>query len=247
MRRVILPRNIVIVPLVLALSGVHAQLGVTTFGVQVKPVFPLDFFDPVTPVGEEPLYGTLELTGGFSFGMLVRAGITKSISLEVGINQIRRAYDWTLTNDTVGFTGGDRIRWTGYEIPLTGLVYIRLGERTWMNNAIGFSLDMYPSDAVRDVDDARAYLFRSDWAQAGVVANLGVEYRTLKSGYLYFGATYHRPFGNMAVAELTWYTGDLFPHRVRADLNGSYLTLDLRYFFHEKPDKRRMFRGTGAP
>lgn len=228
------------------MSG-YAQLGVTTFGIQLKPVFPVEFFDPLTTIGEPPLHGSLELTGGFAFGMLVRSGITKSISLEVGINQIQRRYDWTLSNDTAGFTGGEKLRWVGYEIPITGLVYIRLGERTWMNSAAGVSIDLYPSDVVRDIDDARAYLFRSNWVQAGVVANLGVEYRTPKSGILYLGATYHRPFGNMAVAELTWYTQDLFPHPVRGDLNGTYLTLDLRYFFHEKADRKRVFKGSGAP
>lgn len=226
---------------------VRAQLGVTTFGIQLKPVIPLDFFDPVTRVGEAPLSGELQLTGGFAFGMLVRTGLTRSISLETGINQIQRRYDFRIVNDTAGQAGAEKLRWVGYEIPLVGLVYVRLGERTWMNNAIGFSLDMYPSDATRDIIGGRAYLFRSNWAQAGVVGNVGFEYRTVKSGYFYLGATFHRPFGAMAVAELTWFDANTLPYAVRADLNGAYLTVDLRYFFFEKPDKARVFRGSGTP
>lgn len=210
-------------------------------------MIPLDFFDPVTTVGEAPLSGELELTGGFAFGMLVRTGLTRSISLETGINQIQRRFDFRIRNDTAGYTGGEALRWVGYEIPVVALVYVRLGERTWMNNAIGMSLDMYPSDATRDIIDGRGYLFRSNWAQAGVVGNLGFEYRTQKSGYFYLGATFHRPFGAMAVAELSWFDASAYPHPVRADLNGAYLTVDLRYFFHERPDKARVFRGSNTP
>ena len=213
----------------------------------MKPVIPLDFFDPLTKVGEPPLSGSVELTGGYAFGMLVRTGITKSVSLEVGIDQIQRRYDFRIVNDTAGYDDGEKLRWVGYEIPVVGLVYVRLGERTWMNNAIGFSVDMYPSDATRDIVDGRGYLFRKNWAQAAVVGNLGFEYRTLKSGYFYLGATYHRPFGTMAVAELSWYDQNLFAHPIRAELNGAYLTLDLRYFFYEKPDKGKVFRGNTAP
>ena len=152
-------------------------------------------------------------------------------------------YDWHLANDTAGFSGGEQLRYVGYEIPVLALVYVRLGQRTWMNNAIGFSADLYPSDVVRDIEDARAYLFRNSWVQAGVVGNIGVEYRTEKSGYFYFGATYHRPFGAMATADLTWYDPTLFPYTIRGDLAGQYLTVDLRYFFHERPDKQRVRRG----
>lgn len=55
------------------------------------------------------------------------------------------------------------------------------------------------------------------------------------SGYFYLGATFHRPFGEMAKADVTWldrYTG-LTPYRMSTFLSGSYLTVDLRYYFHE--------------
>lgn len=202
-------------------------------------MIPFEFFDPLTEVGGPPLTGSLELTGGFSFGMLVRTGLTRTLSLEVGIDQINRRYDWRVVNDTAGFDDGEQIRYVGYEIPVLLLAYIRLGERTWMNNALGLSADLYPSDAVRDIEDARAFIFRNNWAQAGAVGNIGFEYRTLKRGIFYLGATYHRPFGSMALAQLTWYTPDLYPHTLSTELDGSYLTVDVRYFFHEKSDRKK--------
>ncbi len=210
-----------------------------TVGLQAKPVIPFTFFDPVTQLEVPPLNGTVELTGGFAFGMVVRAGITKSISLETGINQITRRFDVAFANDTNGYAIKDQLRLIGYEIPVLAMVYIRLGERSWMNNALGFSLDLYPSDAERAQEYSRVYMARRDWKQLGLVANIGVEYRTLKSGWFYLGATYHRPFGDIAQAELTWYDRLNFGTVISAGIPGSYLTADLRYFFHNEPDKAR--------
>ena len=203
----------------------------------MKPVIPLEFFDPITVVERPDLIGRIELKGGFAFGMNVRVGVTNSISLETGISQIRRAYDFTIVNDTSGYTGSDRVRFTGYEIPVQGAVYIRLGQKTWMNAALGASIDMYPSDVQRDVERGRIYMFRYDWVRFGILGNMGVEYRTDKSGILYLGASYHRPFNDMAIAEFTYYAPNFFPYSMRTALNGTYLTLDLRYYFHDDSER----------
>ncbi|MBK8338937.1 MAG: hypothetical protein IPK99_02495 [Flavobacteriales bacterium] len=211
----------------------------TTFGIQVKPVIPLEFFDPRVDFKAGALNGHLELTGGFAFGMLVRTGFTKILSMEVGINQTRRNYNFGLVNDTASFEASDRIRYVGYEVPLLLLAYIRLTERLWMNTALGPSLDLYPSDALRELLDARAYLTRKGWLQGAAVGNLGFELRTQKAGYFYLGATYHRAFGAMARANLTYYSPIGVPTTIATDLSGSYLTVDFRYFFHEDPDRMR--------
>lgn len=226
------------------LAGVlcQAQQGLTTFGMQVKPVVPFSFFEPLVTTERPSLTGSVELTGGYAFGMSVRVGITKAFSLETGIGQIRRNYRFTVQNDTSGYNGSDRVRYTGYEVPITALVFIRLGERTWMNSALGFSLDMYPSDVQRDIEQGRIYIFRRNWAQFGVLGNMGVEYRTESSGSFYLGATFHRPFNDMALADLTYYGPTFLPYTMTALLDGSYLTLDLRYYFHEEPELRRKKR-----
>ncbi|HMC97561.1 MAG TPA: hypothetical protein VKG92_07915 [Flavobacteriales bacterium] len=232
----------------LGAGGSSAQVGVTTFGIQVKPVVPLDFFDPVSTAERPSMTGTVELTGGLAFGMSVRVGITKAISLETGIGQIQRRYRFNITNDTSGYSESDDIRYIGYEVPITGLVYIRLGQRTWMNAALGFSLDLYPSDAQRDIAEGRIYLFRSNWAQMGVLGNLGVEYRTERSGIFYLGGTFHRPFNPMAQADFTYYyfgQPSFQSYTASTTLSGAYLTLDLRYYFHEDPDRTRLHRDGG--
>lgn len=218
------------------------QVGVTTFGLQVKPVIPFPFFDPVTSFERPNIKASLEIEGGFAFGMVVRTGLGKSISLETGINQITRRFAFQLANDTNGYSDQGRVRYVGYEIPVMALAYVRLGERTWMNNALGFSADLYPSDATLVLDRSQIYIFRRHWLLFGVVANIGVEYRTEKSGYFYLGATFHRPFNDMAQADATWFSTNFVPYRNSQLLDGSYLTVDLRYFFHEDPDKAALRR-----
>jgi hypothetical protein len=217
----------------------QAQVGVITLGLQVKPVIPFGFFDPVSRFQGNKLKGSLELTGGKAFGMLVRAGITPSISFETGIAQIDRHFDVAISHDTTGYNDRTELKFIGYEIPVMALVFIRLGERTWMNNALGFSVDMYPSDVERVMDESTVYVARKNWALLGVVGNLGVEYRTLKSGTIYLGATYHRPFGDLAQAELRWYDSARHESLIKGALAGSYLTVDLRYFFHTDPERPR--------
>jgi hypothetical protein len=228
--------------LALAPFTVIAQQGVTTLGIQTKPVIPLGFFNPVVSTEREHLTGRVSLTGGYAFGMSIRVGVTNTISFETGISQIQRNYRYALRNDTSGYADSAGFRYVGYEIPITALVYIRLGERMWMNAALGFSLDAYPSDVQKDVEEGRIFVFRSNWAQFSTLANLGVEYRTERSGYFYLGASFHRPFGAIAVADLTYYGPTFLPYMMRTELDGGYLTLDLRYYFHEDPDRTRVRR-----
>lgn len=214
------------------------QAGVTTFGIQVKPVIPFTYIDSRVELAREHFTGSVELNGGFAFGMSVRIGLTKAISLETGLSQIQRRYSFTLNNDTSNYSETAKVRYVGYELPITALVFIRLGERSYMNAAIGLSADFYPSDAQRDVERGRIYMFRNRWVQLGVLGNLGVEYRTLKSGTFYLGATFHRPFNPLSTVDLTYYGPSFFPYVMRGSLSGAYLTADIRYYFHEDPAKR---------
>lgn len=228
--------------MIAACGPLHAQRPTTTFGLQVKPVIPFSFFETIATAQRENLSGDLRLEGGFAFGMTVRTGITNSISLETGIGQITRRFAFTLRNDTSGYSDQGQVRYIGYEIPLAALVYVRLGERSWMNGSLGGSFDFYPSDAQKDLEYGRVYVYRNRWVQLGLLGNLGVEYRTERSGTFYLGATYHRPFTDMATADLTWYTNTFFPYTMRTTLDGGYLTIDLRYYFHEDSGRRRVWQ-----
>ena len=225
--------------LLLSSAYASAQKGVLTVGLQFKPVVPVSFFNDVATVVEGDISAEMTPTFGYSFGMNVRRGIGDLFALETGINYIQRNYDYDYSRSSFEFQESGQVTFVGYEIPLMALFYVRLGQSTYMNVAGGVAADMFPSDAVKTSDALRVYVFRKNWIQGSVMANVGFEMRTEKSGYFVVGATYHRPFTTMAVTEFTHYDDNGFPTSVRTDLTGTYITLDLRYFFHDDPNKKK--------
>ena len=106
---------------------------------------------------------------------------------------------------------------------------------------MGGSLDMFAS-AVQIYDTVfNQVSLRNRVMQGAVIANLGWEWRTEKSGYNYIGASYHRPF-NFIYLSRTQYYGTDPDAGASIELLGNYLTLDLRYFFHEDPETRKQRR-----
>ena len=124
-----------------------------------------------------------------------------------------------------------------YEVPIKAMIFVRLGERLYLNNGLGFSVDMYASDVgVGDIQ-LEALTLRGAWAKIALEGHVGFEYRTKKAGYFYLGGTYHNPFSPVARSIVAYSTAterrymDFF-------LRGGYLTLDLKYFFNELPVRK---------
>ena len=214
-----------------------AQENILTAGFQFKPIFSSGFFDAGSKnTVQNNIDYSLKQKFGYCFGMMVRRGITKKISFETGINYIQRNYELSITDST--FKGISDFGIVGYEVPLLGMVYIQLGERVFMNTALGMSLDIFPSDIATSGDYFKNYSERKHMIQEAFLGNLGYEYRTEKSGYLYLGASYHRPLQNIYSSNIE-YTGNNKSEITQIDILGNYLTLDIRYFFYEASLKQK--------
>ena len=224
------------------LPNLFSQEKVTTFGVQLKPIIPVDFFNGGTQVKTR---NNIEYINqprfGMSFGMVIRKGMTKNLSLETGLNFLRRNYDLTINDPDSSFSSKSDFSIVNYEIPVLLLVYIRLGRNTFMNVAGGASIDVYPSDLFVGDEYFENTIVKRAWIQPSMLANLGWEYRTEKSGYIYIGASLHRPFANI-FTEFVGYKGERGDRLEgeKFDLTGSYFTIDLRYFFHEEKQEKRV-------
>lgn len=227
--------------------NVVAQKNVTTFGIQLKPMIVSKFFDS----GAEEIVGdtyNANLTPrlGFNFGMLMRKGFTKSLSLEVAINMVRRNYRLVAYDERYDLTSTMDFAFVGYELPIQGLLYVRLGDNLYMNASGGFSLDNYPSGIYSVVSNQIDTLYydleqesrRLSWIQMAVVANIGFEYRTKSSGYIYLGTSLHRSFNDIADTRITYSLNNV-AETTTTTLGGSYVTIDLRYFFHEDPERQK--------
>jgi hypothetical protein len=78
--------------------------------------------------------------------------------------------------------------------------------------------------------------------QPAINGNLGAEYRTEQSGIIYLGISYHRPFSFITLDKVNYkYRGkDVVAGNL---LIGNYLTIDLRYYFHEEKRSRTVKPG----
>ena len=225
-----------------------AQSNVTTFGVQYKPILSSETVNTGPQTNKVGDIGfTIEPKNGYSFGMVVRKGFTDQISLETGINFTKRKYNLRITEDSTGFVGESKFSYTIYEIPVLGLIYVQLGKQTYLNTAFGLSLDFLPSDWDTFDNYFEHYSEKKYWVVPSLLANIGFEYRTPTSGFLYLGFSYHRPFSEISTAGVRFLSEDEFGNIVERErtffkISGNYLTLDFRYFFHEDPDRKKRRR-----
>ena len=172
-------------------------------------------------------------------------------SLETGIAMVQRNYKVSFESLRFGFSESMTYRLVGYEIPIQALIYVQLGKQWFMNGSGGMALNFYPSNlekfgsTVVDTSfiDYHVKTYRNNWMMPSVLANLGFEYRTPKSGFFYIGASYHRPLSEIALSNLRIEnngSGNDTPFF----LNGTYLTLDLRYFLPESSADKPKKKGT---
>lgn len=221
----------------LSAANCSAQSKITTFGIQVKPIFPVGFLGTGKQnVLQDSVNFSLALKSGYNFGMVIRKGFSELLSLELGINYVKRKYHIGISE--TGYSESSDFRVIGYEIPASLLVYIRLGQQIFMNASLGASCDMYASNFQSSGPEHTTLTVRNQTFQPAVVANLGWEYRTLRSGYFYLGASLHRPFDYELTTRIHYDRGTK-EMDVYQPLSGSYLTIDLRYFFHEDPKKKK--------
>ena len=97
-------------------------------------------------------------------------------------------------------------------------------------------MDMFAS-SIQTFDSTFNHVaFRNHIFQPAIAANAGFEYRTEKSGTIYLGASFHRPFTYIYLSRIG-YDGNNKNVVIGNEMSGTYLTIDLRYFFPETTPK----------
>ena len=216
-----------------------AQKGKSYFGFQLKPIIPNKFigqFKQPFNYDSIPRYeGSIDQKPGFVFGMVLRHGISKNISIESGINYSRRNYDISYVAEDSGIAIGNDLRLINYDIPINALIYIQLSDAWYMNASAGINMSFYPTSVftqapLDDIDNQFYQIgFRSNWVKFGINANYGFEYRAKKLGIFYAGASYNLPFGEIMNFTMTWKSNNI-NYQTFEKIDGSYLTLDFKYF-----------------
>lgn len=227
--------------LIFSVCTIEAQERVITAGIQFKPMLPPGFFNAKSSEEiADNVNFKMDQRFGYAAGMVIRWGLTKTISLESGINFVRRNFNISIDSLNSAYKQEIGYGIVGYEIPISGLIYVQLSNAWYMNASFGASFDLYPRDFYADASPDERWIHetvRESWIQVAGLANLGFEYRTEESGYFYIGSSYHQPFTDMYQSKIG--RDDARDATVILPVNASYLTLDFRYFFHEDPQKKK--------
>jgi hypothetical protein len=206
------------------------------FGFQVRPVFPTRFIgEPEITLSKNEFTTTISQTLGYSFGGTVRAGITKLIAFETGINFTQRHFDITMALPDSNVFGQNDLTFISYDIPLNGLVYIQLSEQFYMNASLGLAVNFKPTD----VGILTLTGGKNTFTHTGRVnrktgfdlnANIGFEFRTEKSGFFYLGGSGRVPFAPLFTM-VAQYQNQGYKNTLFGEVDGSFLALDFKYFF----------------
>jgi hypothetical protein len=206
------------------------------FGVQVRPVFPTRYVgEPNVTLINQEFSTTITQKMGYSFGGTVRAGLTKLLAFETGINFTQRQYGVSMSVADSNIYATNDLTFISYDVPLNGLVYVQLSEKFYMNASLGAALTFKPTSVGILTLPGGKYTF----THTGVVsskgaidfnANVGFEYRTEKSGFFYLGGSARIPF--QPVFDLVaQYKYDGYKNTVYGSVDGTFLAIDLKYFF----------------
>ena len=216
------------------------------FGLQFKPIISAAYFD----VGDESeQWGNykFELSPRFgqSLGMIVRYNLSNTFSSEAGLNLVNRKYRLSINNTSIGVHDLNNFTLRSYELPVQLLSYVKISSNYYLNAAFGNSFNIFASDVI-SYGEKNPFFFQSTSrrkrTQSALIANLGMEYRTLKKGIFYLGFSFKRPWKNTARIFPEYDDGintfnSLAPASNESkyiNLSGNYLTFDLRYFFTSK-------------
>ena len=216
------------------------------FGLQFKPIIATDYFDDgKESVQWDKFNFKLSQRFGQSLGMILKYHFSSTFSIETGLNLVNRRYQLKIENSDIGLQDLSRFTLRSYELPFQFLSYVKVSDKYYLNAAFGNSFNIFASDVI-SFGEENPFFFQSTSrrkrTQSALIANLGVEYRTLKKGIFYFGFSLHRPWENTARSFPEFDDGsNMFntqgPTSNNAkylNISGNYLTIDLRYFFAQR-------------
>jgi hypothetical protein len=204
------------------------------FGLQVKPIIPINYFG-MKPIILEDSIASLSISSkaSYSMGMVMRKNFTDQLSLETGINYVRRNFLITSYEAARDTSDASKFGFVNYEIPIQFLVYIRLSSKLFMNVSSGFGLNFYASNVQSRGDNLliQHLSLKRYWAFPSFLTNLGFEYRTKEKGSFYLGASLVSPFDVITDSKINYYYQNNVFRAYQTNIKGNYFTVDLRYFF----------------
>ncbi len=218
------------------------------FGFQYKPLIPVSVVgDRPFDIGEGPFNSTVSARLGYTYGGVVRIGITELLAIETGISYTKRRFSIDYEVPDSSLAASDGLSYINFDIPVNFLVYIKLSDKFYMNSSLGTSLIYYPSNVrtVINPEGIHQFIFegrRMSFFSADVNANVGFEFRTPKNGIFYIGASGKIPL-TPVLRIATEYRYDTEKFVAFSEIQGAQVSLDFKYFIPYTKTKGTQFKG----
>jgi hypothetical protein len=206
------------------------------FGLEYKPIFPQHYIgNSSTLLVNTKISSEFKQEIGLSIGAIVRVSLNKNISIESGIHEVNRKYTVLFQSLDSSKTASKSLSFLSYDIPISTIFFVKLTNKIFMNVALGPSFVFNPSNVANQVIADNYAVFKSEGRRNsffGIEMNthLGWEYRSEKSGIIYFGMAGRIPFAPIYKIA-TVYETPTSKEVIVGQLNGTYVSLDLRYYF----------------
>ena len=248
-------KKLLVLFFLLQIATAYSQLGKNGrfpnyFGFQVRAIIPSVLSGGTSTISDSNNFLTQSIRQlpGISYGANVRVGLTELIAIETGINYLERKFEISAAVLDSNFSVSTVVSYIQYDIPLNGLIYIKLANEIYATAALGFSVSFKPTNIRKDVSENKnlfvhqGYTSIANMFGASLNANIGFEYRTKKSGFFNIGASAQIPFSKLFDIRTTYVYVNTGIRSVYQVVNGSYLSIDLRYFFHNSNRSGSIFQ-----
>jgi hypothetical protein len=191
---------------------------------------------------------TIQQNPGYAFGGVVRLGLSELISIETGLNYVQRIFGITMQQTDSNIVAYNTMHFIQYDIPLAAVINVKLSKVIFANASLGIALQNKPSN-VGIIDHPTG---KHEFFHLGVVdihkknaldltASTGFEFRTKKSGVFYIGGT-----ARVAMSPVFQFVGKYKyvndARVVYGNVNGSYLSVDFKYFLPYKRASNLIFK-----
>ncbi len=213
--------------------------GKTYFGIYASPVIPTNFIgDRTTKFLDSSglMESTFRHNWGYTFGATARFGITKSISIETGLAQVRRFFTATAIIADSNINRSQQLAFSNYDVPINGLLYVQLSEKWFADGCFGISITHQPYDSgdtilVSSTERIQVLARRVTRTYFAANAGLGFEFRTEKKGTFYLGGSVKIPFKPIFIGQ-TIYSKSGSGNKLNGfgAISAPYFCIDFKYF-----------------
>lgn len=248
-------KKLLVLVFIAFISTSFSQLGnssrfPTFFGFQFKTIFPSILSGGIYSISDSLNYlsQSIEQKTGISYGANLRFGLTELIALETGINYIERKFQIVAAVPDSNFSQTVNVTYVQYDLPFNGLISVKMTKNSVATAGLGVSLNFKPTNIRKDAFDNKnsfvhqGYVSISNMFSAAANANFGFEYRTKKFGAFNIGGSAQIPFSTLFDIRTTYVYVNTGVSSIYQTVNGSYLSLDLRYFFPNSNGGKSIFQ-----